>query len=69
MPVHELAEPAEGRRPFYTMRFVKGQTLSEAARSYHGRRREGRAGPLELRELLQAFVAVGQAVAYAHSRG
>jgi serine/threonine-protein kinase len=69
VPVHELAEPAEGRRPFYTMRFVKGRTLSDAARAYHGRRREGTAGPLELRELLGAFVGVGQAVAYAHSRG
>jgi serine/threonine-protein kinase len=69
VPVHELVGPAEGRRPFYTMRFVKGRTLSEAARSYHARRAAGQVGPLDLRELLQAFVSVGQAVAYAHSRG
>ena len=38
-------------------------------RAYHARRSERNAGPLELRELLQAFVGVCQAVAYAHSRG
>jgi serine/threonine protein kinase len=51
------------------MRFVRGRTLAEAARGYHDRRRRGEAGPLELRELLGAFVGVCNAVAYAHSRG
>jgi tetratricopeptide (TPR) repeat protein/tRNA A-37 threonylcarbamoyl transferase component Bud32 len=69
VPVYELARrPAEGR-PFYTMRLVKGRTLDEATHDYHRRRAAGRAGPLELRELLGAFVAVCNAVAYAHSRG
>ena len=36
---------------------------------YHQRRVRGEAGPLELRELLTAFVGVCNAVAYAHSRG
>ncbi|HMC90576.1 MAG TPA: serine/threonine-protein kinase, partial [Gemmataceae bacterium] len=56
-------------KPFYTMRFVKGRTLSAAAKEYHGNRRAGRARPLDLRELLGAFVDVCNAVAYAHSRG
>src|SRR5947209_1605673 len=51
------------------MRFVKGRTLSTAAKEYHGNRRAGRARPLDLRELLGAFVDVCNAVAYAHSRG
>src|SRR5262249_2130625 len=63
VPVYEL-----GRRPddapFYTMRFVRGRTLAEAARTYHERRR-GEAGPRELRELVTALVGVCNAVAYA----
>jgi hypothetical protein len=59
-PVYEL-----GRRPdgalYYTMKFVRGKTLSEAIaerRSFEERRR-----------LLPHFVDLCQAIAYAHSRG
>lgn len=55
--------------PFYTMRFVHGRTLSEAARDYHARRAARIADPLELATLLNAFVSACQTVAYAHSRG
>jgi serine/threonine-protein kinase len=51
------------------MRFVRGRTLAEAAAAYHRRRAAGAATPLDLRELLTAFVGVCNAVAYAHSRG
>jgi hypothetical protein len=51
------------------MRFVRGRTLHAAVVAYHRRRAEGAAGPLELRELLAAFVGVCNAVGYAHSRG
>jgi tetratricopeptide (TPR) repeat protein len=69
VPVHELIRPAEGRAPFYTMRFVRGRTLAEAARAYHEARRAGQAGTLDAVALLNAFVGVCNAVAYAHSRG
>jgi hypothetical protein len=69
VPVYELFKGGPDGRPFYTMRFVRGRTLTEAAASYHRRRAAGEAGALELRELLNAFVAVCNAVAYAHSRG
>lgn len=69
MPVYSLVRARDGRQPFYTMRFVKGRTLSAAARAYHDRRLAGRADPLELPTLLNAFVTVCNAVAYAHSRG
>jgi serine/threonine-protein kinase len=69
VPVYSLVRSRDGRQPFYTMRFVKGRTLSGAARAYHDRRRAGRADPLELPTLLNAFVTVCNAVAYAHSRG
>jgi PAS domain S-box-containing protein len=69
VPVYELARPRDDRQPFYTMRFVKGRTLSEAARAYHDQRRAGRADALGLPALLNAFVTVCNTVAYAHSRG
>jgi PAS domain S-box-containing protein len=69
IPVYELVRPRDGRQPFYTMRFVKGRTLSEAARVYHDRRRAGQADALALPALLNAFVTVCNTVAYAHSRG
>jgi PAS domain S-box-containing protein len=69
VPVYELVRAEDGRRPFYVMRFVKGRTLSQAARDYHHNRRAGRAEPLELPALLNAFVTVCNTAAYAHSRG
>src|SRR5262249_5862236 len=69
VPVYELARRPDSQQPFYTMRFVKGRTLTEAAQDYHRRRREGQDQPLDLVTLLNAFVAVCNTVAYAHSRG
>jgi tetratricopeptide (TPR) repeat protein len=68
VPVYEMGHRGDGL-PFYAMRFVKGRTLRQAAVEYQRRCKEGGAGALELRELLTAFVAVCNAVAYAHSRG
>jgi tetratricopeptide (TPR) repeat protein/tRNA A-37 threonylcarbamoyl transferase component Bud32 len=70
VPVYELVRLTEaGSEPFYTMRFVRGRTLTEAIGHYHDRRMAKQAGSLELRELLQCLIAVCNAVAYAHSRG
>ncbi len=51
------------------MRFVQGRTLSAAARAFHDNRSAGRSDALELPGLLNAFVTVCNAVAYAHARG
>jgi PAS domain S-box-containing protein len=69
IPVYELVRGQGDGQPFYTMRFVKGRTLSEAARAYHEKRWAGQADALELPVLLNAFVTVCNTVAYAHSRG
>jgi PAS domain S-box-containing protein len=69
IPVYELNRGHGDQQPFYTMRFVKGRTLSEAAAAYHERRLAGRADALDLPALLNAFVTVCNTVAYAHSRG
>jgi serine/threonine protein kinase len=69
VPVYELSKLEANGAPFYTMRFIKGHTLADAIRVYQANRKSGKAGRLELRELLNNFVAVCNAVAYAHSRG
>jgi len=69
VPVYELAASADGVNPFYTMRFVRGRTFNRAIRAYHESQQDGEAGTYGLRELLTRFVAVCQALAYAHSRG
>lgn len=69
VPVYELARRGENALPFYTMRFVQGRTLMAATREYHKKRQAGEAGRLELDALLNAFVAVCNTLAYAHSRG
>jgi serine/threonine-protein kinase len=69
VPIYELGSRTDDDNPYYTMRFVRGRTLADAVAAYHRRRAQGEAGPLELRELLSAFVGICNAVAYAHSRG
>jgi serine/threonine protein kinase/formylglycine-generating enzyme required for sulfatase activity len=71
VPVYGLTMGADGR-PFYAMRLIKGETLLDALKRYHQAEKTDRdAGErtLELRGLLTRFVAVCNAVAYAHSRG
>jgi WD40 repeat protein/serine/threonine protein kinase len=72
VPVYGLGSDAEGR-PFYAMRLVKGESLKEAIERFHTTESGGTSDPrrwsLELRRLLNQFVAVCNVVAYAHSRG
>ncbi len=70
VPVYELVpRDTENQASFYTMRFVRGRTLSDAIQAYHDARPTDRQDRLGLRELLNAFLTVVNAVAYAHSRG
>ncbi len=66
VPVYEMGE---GETPYYTMRFVRGKTLSEAIRDYHKERAAGVKNSVGGVELLTAFVGVCHALAYAHARG
>jgi tetratricopeptide (TPR) repeat protein/tRNA A-37 threonylcarbamoyl transferase component Bud32 len=71
VPVYGLGSHPDGR-PFYAMRFIKGDTLKDAVDRFHRAEVRGRdpgERALALRELLGRFVAVCNAVAYAHSRG
>jgi serine/threonine-protein kinase len=65
VPVYGMGRDARGR-PFYAMRLIRGQSLRDAIREYHG---AGGRSPARLRELLGRLVQVCQAVEYAHSRG
>jgi serine/threonine-protein kinase len=68
-PVYELSLGAKEQEPFYTMRLIKGRTLTEAAREYHRKRTAGLGNSLDLRELVGAFHSACLVIAYAHSRG
>jgi serine/threonine protein kinase/tetratricopeptide (TPR) repeat protein len=71
VPVYGLGVDAGGR-PFYAMRFIKGDSLQKAITRFHQPEapdRDPGEPALTLRQLLGRFVAVCQAVAYAHSRG
>jgi tRNA A-37 threonylcarbamoyl transferase component Bud32 len=69
VPVYELGcDPATGQ-PFYTMRFYRGSTLTQAAEAFREHRQSGSEDPMELVTLLSAFVSVCNTIAYAHSHG
>jgi serine/threonine protein kinase len=71
VPVYGLGSHPDGR-PFYAMRFIQGESLQEALEAFHRAERHDRdpgERTLALRALLGRFVAVCNAVAYAHSRG
>jgi serine/threonine-protein kinase len=69
VPVYELGTRPSDRHPFYTMRFVRGRTLTQGIRAYHLACKAGTDDPLALRGLLNAFVSICNTIAYAHSRG
>jgi len=72
VPVYSLGHDGRGR-PFYTMRFVKGDSLRETVKRFHeadqGPSRDPGERSLALRRLLGRFLDVCNAIEYAHSRG
>jgi serine/threonine-protein kinase len=69
VPVYGFGHGDQGR-PYYAMRFIRGETLEAAIKAFHGP--GGPAGSqraLELRRFLRRFTDVCNAVEYAHSRG
>jgi serine/threonine-protein kinase len=71
VPVYGLGAYPDGR-PFYAMRLIQGDSLKDAIQCFHAADGPGRdpgERRLALRGLLGRFVAVCNAVAYAHSRG
>jgi tetratricopeptide (TPR) repeat protein/tRNA A-37 threonylcarbamoyl transferase component Bud32 len=72
VPVYGLGAYADGR-PFYAMRLIRGQSMQEAISRFHEGDEDPRRDPgergLALRDLLTRFVAVCNAVFYAHAQG
>ena len=70
VPVYGLGRHIDGR-PFYAMRFIRGESLKKAISKFH-KIRVSRRDPgqrLRFRKLLRCFIAVCNAIQYAHSRG
>jgi eukaryotic-like serine/threonine-protein kinase len=67
VPVYGLGTYENGR-PFYTMRFIKGEDLATAIQRFHSGGTPNFTG-LEFRWLLGKLIDVCNTVAYAHSRG
>ena len=70
VPVYGLGVYSDGR-PFYAMRFIRGETLRDALRRFHDQRGDPMSPErrVEFQKLLSRFTAVCNAVGYAHSRG
>jgi serine/threonine protein kinase/tetratricopeptide (TPR) repeat protein len=71
VPVYGLGQYADGR-PFYAMRFIRGDSLQDAIARFHRADTPGRdegERTLALRKLLGRFLDVCNAIAYAHARG
>jgi WD40 repeat protein/serine/threonine protein kinase len=71
VPVYGLGCYADGR-PYYAMRFIRGDTLMDAIKQFHSAdsaQRGAAQRTLELRKLLGRFLDVCNAIEYAHSRG
>ena len=70
VPVYGLGTGSDGR-PYYAMRFIRGESLKEAIDRFHkdeGLKKESGRRSLELRKLLRRFIDVCNAIDYAHSR-
>ena len=71
VPIYGLGAH-DGGRPFYAMRFIRGDSLKDAITTFHRgdpKLSEPGARSLALRGLLRRFVDVCHAIDYAHGRG
>ena len=70
VPVHGIGETQDGR-PFYVMRFVRGETFESAIKNYYDQKEHWHEHKrhLEFRALLTRYVSVCNTIAYAHTRG
>jgi formylglycine-generating enzyme required for sulfatase activity len=71
VPVYALGHYPDGR-PFYAMRFIRGDNLNNAIKHFHraeGQGHDPSQRALAFRKLLGRFIDVCNVMAYAHSKG
>lgn len=75
VPVYGFGTHDDGR-PYYAMRFIRGESLEDAIRQFHastadgGKSKRGRLlNNLVFRDLVTRLIGACQAIHYAHSRG
>src|SRR5205814_1740756 len=71
VPVYGLGRYIDGR-PYYAMRFIRGDSLKEAIAAFHedsALKQDPGKRSLALRKLLRRFIDVCNAIDYAHGRG
>jgi serine/threonine-protein kinase len=71
VPVYGLGQYADGR-PYYAMRFIRGDSLKEAIDRFHqqqGNKPDAGERGVEFRKLLGRFIDICNAIGYAHCRG
>lgn len=71
VPIYALGQYSDGR-PYYAMRFIRGDSLLEALRRFHRKadsRWQEADAQIGLRRLLGRMIDVCNAIEYAHNRG
>jgi serine/threonine-protein kinase len=68
VPIYSLGHYDDGK-PYYAMRFVEGASLRDAIARYHEAHPRPDPTTKEFRDLLNRFLDVCNAIAFAHSRG
>jgi len=68
VPVYDMRRLESGE-PYYTMKLVRGETLTEAIRRYHDPELTTSKRNAERRRLVSAFLDVTRTMAFAHDRG
>lgn len=70
VPVYQYSANDHTRQFYYTMRFIRGQTLARKIHEYHEncKSTDEKGVTADLIRLLNQFVSICQTIAYAHSR-
>ena len=69
VPLHDLGFDDDGQ-PFYVMKLIKGRPLTSAITEFHAHKRSSDwTSDRQFRRLLELFIDVCNAIAYAHGKG
>ncbi len=67
-PIHDMSDESAVATPFYTMKWLRGQTLADVINSHHNNPRAKKSAR-GLREMMIRFRQVCQTLSYAHQQG